>query len=226
MRAPHHQRLPPSIAEALVASSDVRIAKLEGGTVVDMSRHRCSAASRSKLRKRGTGYGTIAGFAPGVAAAAAGSPRECADLHASEFFCRPARRNGGARGGAATRRAAAPTLFALRAGARVADTRICRHAARAARLRCQFFTLGVDAGKGAGSPGVSAAARRDRVEAGARAAGRNRFGGGAPAIRAFAVVFIQYSIPSNTYGFLNRTVRLLHCVEAPRAQACRSRVAG
>ena len=60
---------------------------------MDMSRQWCSA----KPRKRGTGYGTIAGRAPGFAAAAAGSPREDADLPASDFFCRHARRNGGAR---------------------------------------------------------------------------------------------------------------------------------
>ena len=180
MRAPHHQSPPPSIAEALVASSDVRIAKLEGGTVVDMSRHWCSAASRSKLRKRGTGYGTIAGFAPGVAAAAAGSPRECADLHASEFCCRPAQRNGGARGGAATRRASAPTLLASRAGARVANTHSCVHALRAAPRRGPFFMPGVDACVGGGAHGASAAARRYLAEAGARAAGRAASGAGLP----------------------------------------------
>ena len=116
---------------------------------MDMPMHRCSAASGAKPRKRGTDFGTITLCAHGVAAAAAGSPREGADLHVSKFFCRPARQNGEARGGAAPRRAAAPTLFATSAGARVADTRICRHAARAATPRCQFFTPRVDAGRAA-----------------------------------------------------------------------------
>ena len=115
---------------------------------MDMSMHWCSAVSRTKPRKRGTNFGTIAGCALGVAAAAAGSPREGADLHGSDFFCRPTRRNGGARGDAAPRRAAAPTLFASRVGARVADTRISKHAARAAPLRCQFFYAGCRRGQG------------------------------------------------------------------------------
>ena len=149
-----------------------------------MSRHWCSAASRAKPRKRGTDFETITPFTPGVAAAAAGSPREGADLSRPDFFCNHARRNGEARGGAVPRRAAAPTLLASRAGAHVADTRICRHAARAAPLRGHFFTPGVDAGQGGGAQGASAAARRYRAEAGARAAGQSRFGGGAPAVRA------------------------------------------
>ena len=150
---------------------------------MDKSRDWCSAASRAKPRKRGTDFGTIALYAPGFAAAAAGSPREGADLFRPHFFCNHARRNGEARGGAAPRRAAAPTLFASRACAHVADTRICRHALRAATLRCRFFTPGVDACGGGSSHGASAAARRYRAEAGARAAGRSRFGGGAPAVR-------------------------------------------
>ena len=187
MLAPHHQSPPPSIAEALVAGSDVCIAKLERGAAVDRSWHWCSAASRAKPRKCGATHGTITLYAPGVTAAAAGSPREGADLHESEFFCRPARRNGGASGGAAPPcRAAAPTLLASRAGVdeRVDDTRICRHVARAAPLRCQFFTPGVDACRGNSATPPSAAARRYRAKAGARAAGRSRFGGGAPAVRA------------------------------------------
>ena len=198
MLAPHHQILPPSIAEALVASSNVCVAKLEGGAAVDMPRHRCSAASRAKPRKRGTNFGTITLYAPGVAAAVAGSPREGADLHVSEFFCRPARRNGGARGGAAPRRAAAPTLFASRAGARVDDTHICRHVARAARLHGQFFMPRVDAGRGGGAHGASAAAQRDRAEAGARATGRSRFGDGAPAFRAKTRVTAFFAQPAPT----------------------------
>ena len=54
MLAPHHQSPPSSIAEALVAGSDVCLAKLEGGAVADMSRDRCSAILGAKPRKHGT----------------------------------------------------------------------------------------------------------------------------------------------------------------------------
>ena len=223
MLAPHHQILPPSIAEALVASSNVCVAKLEGGAAVDMSRHRCSAASRAKPRKHGTDFGAITLYSPGVAAAAAGSSHEGADLYGSVFFCRPARRNGGARGGAVPRRAAAPTLFASGAGARVDDTHICRHAARAARLQAQIFTPRVDAGRGSGAHGASAAARRDRAEAGARAAGRSRFGGGAPAVRAKTRTTAFSAQPSPPWAAGPRDGRVRPGVRSCGVEASRAR---
>ena len=110
-----------------------------GGAVINMSRHCCSAASRANRES----VGPILG--PSQAARPASPPRLPAARAKAQFcrdqsFCRPARRNGGPRRGAAPRRVAAPTLFASRAGTRVADTRICRHALRAATLHGQFFT--------------------------------------------------------------------------------------
>ena len=128
------RRVPPDVAFLLASpvASAVAVHRGQGGSKSGSMQAQagwqagfgdwcCSAALRAKPRKCGTDFGTITGCEPGVAAAAAGRPREGAQSNRTDFFCRPGRRSeAGRRAPPAAAAGPEPRVAREKSGARPA----------------------------------------------------------------------------------------------------------